>query len=800
MNKLGFLFALLMVSALPLMGQTSSIYGSCEVGGTKIVVQGLLSTNYAQVSYPKCSVKVYLTGTTTLATIYSDKINTHLGNPFTANVDGSWLFYVASSLGYDIVLSGGTPISFPNPVSLTGVIAGGPAGATGSTGPTGPTGPAGPSCAAPGCIVPNPTVAQTVTQADTTPFTFNLPNASAAMNVNTTVSVITPGGNGGTSANSGTILSNLISGLGRNNGNGPGIDCDLNDCGWNVQLGTDVAIKDYKDGIMSALVIDSIHAAAGDTNTVTINPFCPGGNEDASGEGCRVFDITNTGANEFYTGTIGTTQTGSTTPILASGSMVSGSFIINHSKPQLTNTLAGAPAIWNDGSGGNTNNILSSPIGGSGIVTPGICKTTAYMQGDNYLNENLVTRSISCNIINGKALTNSGGPVWQVSTGVPPERVTISSVTTSGSTQTLSVTGRKPAATGSYFFQGGTNGVMVYADDVAKAGVYTAYYIFGAVDSTHLLFGFFDQGVMNRSDPIQTHSVAETYTSAFTVYDAARVSSLDPSGQNPVLEPNTVPFVIGDTAYDLFNPAYNERLMEIISSAFAPADASNGSKGIQIVMAGQGEHYSGGAYRPFEIDSNAPLGFYNCTGCGGWLDAPAAMVISTNQSRLPFSHILTFGQPVDATSGFFGGGCAAGTVLCNINDPTHNFLLYGETNSGRNIEIDNLAAAAPTVDFNGYDAIYVNAVILTGAGNGGVRFPGVADGTYLRCNTLGTCTPQVIRGGDLPLATNSIAGAIQPDGSTTSIASSLLSTVGFSGTCASTTTLTVTKGLITGCS
>ena len=54
-----------------------------------------------------CLVTVYATGSSNKASIYADNLvtPTPLGNPFTANVDGSWTFYVPTGACYDITLS-----------------------------------------------------------------------------------------------------------------------------------------------------------------------------------------------------------------------------------------------------------------------------------------------------------------------------------------------------------------------------------------------------------------------------------------------------------------------------------------------------------------------------------------------------------------------------------------------------------------------------------------------------------------------------------------------------------------------
>lgn len=60
-----------------------------------------------------CTVTVYLTGTTQLATIYADNVNTPQSNPFQADPTvGAWVFY-AGNARYDINLSGGNPSISP---------------------------------------------------------------------------------------------------------------------------------------------------------------------------------------------------------------------------------------------------------------------------------------------------------------------------------------------------------------------------------------------------------------------------------------------------------------------------------------------------------------------------------------------------------------------------------------------------------------------------------------------------------------------------------------------------------------
>ncbi len=128
--------ALFVLLSLPAFGQTlGSVNGQCAKGGQALVTQGLPSTGTQNLSlsegpvalslgtgaigsFPGCTITVYLTGTTNVATIYSTVSSTPLANPFTGNVDGSFLFF-ALPVGYDILLSGG---GMPSPVTLTDVV------------------------------------------------------------------------------------------------------------------------------------------------------------------------------------------------------------------------------------------------------------------------------------------------------------------------------------------------------------------------------------------------------------------------------------------------------------------------------------------------------------------------------------------------------------------------------------------------------------------------------------------------------------------------------------------------------
>lgn len=108
--------------------QTGAVNGLCSLGGTQATTSGLKSANYLNGVIPSCTVTVYLTGTTTLATIYADSNSTPLANPFTANSissvnPGGWIFWAATNQGLDVTMSGGiSPNTYPQPVTLTDIF------------------------------------------------------------------------------------------------------------------------------------------------------------------------------------------------------------------------------------------------------------------------------------------------------------------------------------------------------------------------------------------------------------------------------------------------------------------------------------------------------------------------------------------------------------------------------------------------------------------------------------------------------------------------------------------------------
>ncbi len=114
--------------AVTLHATTARYNNWCTQGGKTVITTGVAGAPKVMGSYPQCQVAVYLTGTVTPATIYSDTINTPLANPFTGRTDGSFYFYADVSAHYDVTISGG---GLAAPFTFGDVVLGGGGGGGG---------------------------------------------------------------------------------------------------------------------------------------------------------------------------------------------------------------------------------------------------------------------------------------------------------------------------------------------------------------------------------------------------------------------------------------------------------------------------------------------------------------------------------------------------------------------------------------------------------------------------------------------------------------------------------------------
>lgn len=97
---------LLLTLGIPGLSQVVVKYqGLATAGNIQVSSGGVGSTNKVLGSYTAATVSVYLTGTVTLATLYSDSSLTPKSNPFTVTAEGYYEFYTAPGT-YDLRFSG----------------------------------------------------------------------------------------------------------------------------------------------------------------------------------------------------------------------------------------------------------------------------------------------------------------------------------------------------------------------------------------------------------------------------------------------------------------------------------------------------------------------------------------------------------------------------------------------------------------------------------------------------------------------------------------------------------------------
>lgn len=124
---------LLLLFTVSVRAQCTRYNGRSESPGQVVTTAGTSSSTKHVRSFPAASVQIYLPGTITPVSLFSDSsCVTPKANPFTSNTDSSYFFYASGVSAVDIRYSGGG-ISVPFTVPSVTVIAAGTAAATTTT-------------------------------------------------------------------------------------------------------------------------------------------------------------------------------------------------------------------------------------------------------------------------------------------------------------------------------------------------------------------------------------------------------------------------------------------------------------------------------------------------------------------------------------------------------------------------------------------------------------------------------------------------------------------------------------------
>lgn len=246
------------------------------------------------------------------------------------------------------------------------------------------------------------------------------------------------------------------------------------------------------------------------------------------------------------------------------------------------------------------------------------------------------TDTITCTVQNNHPITT--GLIWKADNSFP-ERINVLSVsggTTTGSTQTLSVQHQAAIQTGMNLYQGGTQGCFELDANYVEAVYFSCYFAFGAIDSTHLIYGQLAHGNLianllpGSSAGGNMRSTLTAPFNTFHVFEGAPILglALGPAGNiggnpaQPVLEFNDVPWAANDFINNGTPTAYDTSLFLGLIAADIPAD--NGDAGIQFQW--QGLHWNGALNALRFINNNADSIYFSANPTTGFLSSPGGLL------------------------------------------------------------------------------------------------------------------------------------------------------------------------------
>lgn len=511
--------------------QTQAAQGFCSTGGAKVVTQGMNSTTSVQVSYPKCVVDVYLTGTTTHATIYKDGANTFLGNPFTANTDASWIFFAATAVGYDVVMSGGTPVPFPAPFTLVDVVLGG-SGGGGTTNPGGTNtevqlnlnntafGGAGlfksqsgnPVFAASTFFTPNPLAVSTLNGTSAYGGAAQFSNRYQCMQ-----NAIFNGGNG-----SHLCLNEIDTHV--EEGWNPGNQNNLGTQGWTVNKLHSMEGFYYTSGITQMIFLNGQFNKEGDDGALYAYCRNQGGWVDISGEGHTCLRVNGGEPQEVYGGAVanGFTGIGLSTVTVTDNSTSNGQLLVDGyvenisvtplATGQITAVTSPASNIPGQFTTTDTHPLsfaIGSTNGAINIIQPSVpgyttVTVSVHVTGGSNVAGGFTTTDATMSTI---LFACDNFPDWVKPTSITP-------IDGSGN-QDITAKFKFGHAAGCKVFQGGPQGLIdLVADRLVFAQhdyIRTGYLIAGAEDATHLSYRFYVTGAQAKI-PVISHNFGSTQT------------------------------------------------------------------------------------------------------------------------------------------------------------------------------------------------------------------------------------------------------------------------------------------------
>ncbi len=153
-----------------------------------------------------------------------------------------------------------------------------------------------------------------------------------------------------------------------------------------------------------------------------------------------------------------------------------------------------------------------------------------------------------------------GGTVCISGPNYPEQAPITAAGSASGGSQSITIAARNPNKAGANIFQGGVCGEYISFDaNLAASGYRSSYYAFGALDAHHLIYGMNLKGSVNGDLPMA--SEAERFgvdgQDGYHLYPGCEVVTNKSTKADPVCEPNSVAWAVGDNIEAPHNVAVN---------------------------------------------------------------------------------------------------------------------------------------------------------------------------------------------------------------------------------------------------
>jgi hypothetical protein len=376
------------------------------------------------------------------------------------------------------------------------------------------------------------------------------------------------------------------------------------------------------------------HNGVGDTAGYYLNSYFDGGSPDANAEGISSATLQTYENHGYYHGTVTSGGgMGATTPTLTftTGSgqnhTTDGAFLLDITQKTLTanlNALSG-PGKYHIATLAPTDATYLQYLPVTGATLP---LTTAW----GTLQAFLPATGQAANIgVNSGSVTVNLSPIGSstptfisgmacIAGSTAAEQVYLNAGSTSGSTQTVNFLYRKYHAANDAIFQGGLCGqFLTFPGDVTLTNQRLAYYAFGSLEGTNLIYGFYGSGLYIPAVPRLGDS-SETYTSQFEIYPGAEVVQNQPvAGGTVQLEPNSVNWTTNDLVENPHYPYMTGNGLWLVDYKETPPTPGEADAAESIDVSGPG---ISGTYRPLFIGNGNSC--TNYTICGGPLAMPYA--------------------------------------------------------------------------------------------------------------------------------------------------------------------------------